>query len=149
MVNKLGSDKAILAVVLVCSILTYGGVSLFVVAHSRFIRLPKTDQSRTSAKTFDSWCHCPRFIYLHNDFFTRYACDSKCDPIPYYGTNAFAAPILSIIGSLVMFGLGMLWLRRSAAKAKLAGEGYGIHADDDDIHADKLDTHTMYHLLWL
>ncbi len=31
-VNKLGSDKAILAVVLVCSILTYGGVSLFVVA---------------------------------------------------------------------------------------------------------------------
>lgn len=30
--EKLGKEKAILAVILSCSILTYGGVSLFVVA---------------------------------------------------------------------------------------------------------------------
>ena len=39
-----------------------------------------------------------------------------------------------------MFGLGMLWLQRRAHSAKAAGEGYGIH-EDDELHADNLDPH--------
>jgi H+/gluconate symporter-like permease len=141
-VNKLGSDKAILAVVLVCSILTYGGVSLFVVAFAIYpIAKDLFKAAQVPKRLIPGAIALGSFTYTMTSLPGTPAIQNAI-PIPYYGTNAFAAPILSIIGSLVMFGLGMLWLRRSAAKAKLAGEGYGIHADDD-IHADKLDTHNV------
>ena len=37
-------------------------------------------------------------------------------PMPFFGTNAYAAPIIGLIGSAVMFGGGMLWLTRRTKK---------------------------------
>ncbi|WP_435978753.1 GntP family permease [Psychrobacter sp. DM4] len=59
-------------------------------------------------------------------------------PIPYYNTNVFAAPILGIIGGLVMFIGGWLWLQSRAKKANAAGEGYGQH-DDEDVAVGGID----------
>ena len=139
-VSKLGANKAILAVVLVCAILTYGGVSLFVVAFAIYPIAKDLFKSAEVPKRL-----IPGAIALGSFTFTMTALPGtpaiqNAIPIPYYGTNAFAAPILGIIGSLVMFGLGMLWLQRRAHSAKTAGEGYGIH-EDDELHADKLDPH--------
>nr|WP_286130737.1 GntP family permease [Enhydrobacter aerosaccus] len=139
-VNKLGANKAILAVVLVCAILTYGGVSLFVVAFAIYPIAKDLFKSAGVPKRL-----IPGAIALGSFTFTMTALPGtpaiqNAIPIPYYGTNAFAAPILGIIGSLVMFGLGMLWLQRRAHSAKTAGEGYGIH-EDDEVHADNLDPH--------
>ncbi len=139
-VNKLGANKAILAVVLVCAILTYGGVSLFVVAFAIYPIAKDLFKSAGVPKRL-----IPGAIALGSFTFTMTALPGtpaiqNAIPIPYYGTNAFAAPILGIIGSLVMFGLGMLWLQRRAHSAKMAGEGYGIH-EDDEVHADNLDPH--------
>lgn len=139
-VSKLGANKAILAVVLVCAILTYGGVSLFVVAFAIYPIAKDLFKSAGVPKRL-----IPGAIALGSFTFTMTALPGtpaiqNAIPIPYYGTNAFAAPILGIIGSLVMFGLGMLWLQRRAHSAKTAGEGYGIH-EDDELHADKLDPH--------
>ena len=139
-VNKLGASKAILAVVLVCAILTYGGVSLFVVAFAIYPIAKDLFKAADVPKRL-----IPGAIALGSFTFTMTALPGtpaiqNAIPIPYYGTNAFAAPILGIIGSLVMFGVGMLWLQRRATTAKLAGEGYGIH-EDDDVHADKIDAH--------
>lgn len=139
-VNKLGANKAILAVVLVCAILTYGGVSLFVVAFAIYPIAKDLFKSAGVPKRL-----IPGAIALGSFTFTMTALPGtpaiqNAIPIPYYGTNAFAAPILGIIGSLVMFGLGMLWLQRRAHSAKTAGEGYGIH-EDDELHADNLDPH--------
>src|SRR5690606_18345764 len=50
-------------------------------------------------------------------------------PIPYYGTNVFAAPGLGIIASVIMLGGGLWWLRSRAAAARVKGEGYGQHAE--------------------
>ncbi|WP_278537728.1 GntP family permease, partial [Delftia acidovorans] len=50
-------------------------------------------------------------------------------PIPYYGTNVFAAPGLGIIGGMTMLALGLWWLQSRAARARVAGEGYGDHDD--------------------
>ncbi len=50
--------------------------------------------------------------------------------MPFFGTNAYAAPIIGIIGSAVMFGGGMLWLTRRTKKAMAAGEGYGNHKEE-------------------
>ncbi|VXB98710.1 Uncharacterized transporter YxjC [Enhydrobacter sp. 8BJ] len=139
-VSKLGANKAILAVVLVCAILTYGGVSLFVVAFAIYPIAKDLFKSAGVPKRL-----IPGAIALGSFTFTMTALPGtpaiqNAIPIPYYGTNAFAAPILGIIGSLVMFGLGMLWLQRRAHSAKTAGEGYGIH-EDDEVHADNLDPH--------
>lgn len=139
-VSKLGANKAILAVVLVCAILTYGGVSLFVVAFAIYPIAKDLFKAAGVPKRL-----IPGAIALGSFTFTMTALPGtpaiqNAIPIPYYGTNAFAAPILGIIGSLVMFGLGMLWLQRRAHTAKTAGEGYGIH-EDDEVHADNLDPH--------
>lgn len=139
-VDKLGADKAILAVVLVCAILTYGGVSLFVVAFAIYPIAKDLFQAAEVPKRL-----IPGAIALGSFTFTMTALPGtpaiqNAIPIPYYGTNAFAAPILGIIGSLVMFGVGMMWLQRRAKTANAMGEGYGIH-QDDEVHADNLDTH--------
>src|SRR5690606_41221714 len=51
-------------------------------------------------------------------------------PIPYYGTNVFAAPGLGLIAAAIMFLGGLWWLRSRAARAHATGEGYGDHPDD-------------------
>jgi len=145
-VSKLGANKAILAVVLVCAILTYGGVSLFVVAFAIYPIAKDLFKSAGVPKRL-----IPGAIALGSFTFTMTALPGtpaiqNAIPIPYYGTNAFAAPILGIIGSLVMFGLGMLWLQRRAHSAKTAGEGYGIH-EDDELHADNLDPHHTFFMV--
>ena len=48
----------------------------------------------------------------------------------YFGTDAFAAPVLGIIAAIMMFSLGMSWLNYRAKKAKQAEEGYGDHDDE-------------------
>jgi H+/gluconate symporter-like permease len=45
-------------------------------------------------------------------------------PMPYFGTTAFAAPGLGIIASVIIMLLGMWWLRRAEAAARLAGDGF-------------------------
>lgn len=58
-------------------------------------------------------------------------------PMPIFGTNAFAAPGLGLIGATVMFIVGWLWLQSRARKAATLGEGYGEHASEsnDDLAA--------------
>lgn len=51
-------------------------------------------------------------------------------PSPFFGTDAFAAPILGLIGGLMMLVLGSWWLSAQARKLMAAGEGYGVHKDD-------------------
>ncbi|RYH20736.1 MAG: GntP family permease, partial [Alcaligenaceae bacterium] len=60
-------------------------------------------------------------------------------PIPYYGTNVFAAPGLGVIAAAFMLTVGLWWLQRRATQAKAAGEGFGnhIHASEDAAAADQ------------
>src|SRR5690606_40600458 len=61
-------------------------------------------------------------------------------PIPYYGTNVFAAPGLGLIAAAIMLLGGLWWLRGRAASARLAGEGYGKHKDDIEFDDSKENT---------
>jgi len=129
--TKLGEGKAILAVVLSCAILTYGGVSLFVVAFAVFPIAAALFKEADIPKRF-----IPGSIALGAFTFTMTALPGtpqiqNAIPMPFFGTNAYAAPVLGIIGALVMFGLGMLWLEKRSRKAMAAGEGYGIHPDEN------------------
>lgn len=130
-VEKLGASKAILAVILVCAILTYGGVSLFVVAFAIYPIAKDLFRAADIPKRL-----IPAAIALGSFTFTMTALPGtpaiqNAIPIPYYSTNVFAAPILGIIGGLIMFFCGWLWLQSRARKAIAAGEGYGQHDESD------------------
>ncbi|MBE0442939.1 MAG: GntP family permease [Psychrobacter sp.] len=138
-VEKLGASKAILAVILVCAILTYGGVSLFVVAFAIYPIAKDLFKAADIPKRL-----IPAAIALGSFTFTMTALPGtpaiqNAIPIPYYNTNVFAAPILGIIGGLVMFIGGWMWLQSRARKANAAGEGYGQH-DDEDVGSLSADT---------
>ena len=130
-VEKLGASKAVLAVILVCAILTYGGVSLFVVAFAIYPIAKDLFKAADIPKRL-----IPAAIALGSFTFTMTALPGtpaiqNAIPIPYYNTNVFAAPILGLIGGTIMFICGWLWLQSRARKASAAGEGYGLHDESD------------------
>lgn len=127
--DKLGKDKAILAVVLSCGILTYGGVSLFVVAFAVYPVAAALFREGNVPKRF-----IPGSIALGSFTFTMTALPGtpqiqNAIPMPFFGTTAYAAPFIGIIGAAVMFGGGVWWLNRRSKKAMAAGEGYGDHKE--------------------
>ncbi len=124
-VKLLGPSRAMLSIVAVCALLTYGGVSLFVVVFAvypfavelfREVNIPKRLIPATIAMgaftfTMDSLPGTPQI--------------QNIIPTTFFKTNAFAAPILGSLGALFILVVGMTfldWRRRAAAKA---GEGYG------------------------
>jgi H+/gluconate symporter-like permease len=119
-VRGLGSSRAVLAIVLACAVLTYGGVSPIAAALFRQADLPKR--------------LIPGTIALGAFTFTMTALPGtpaiqNAIPMPYFGTTPFAAPGLGLIGGAVMLVLGVLWLTRRAASARSRGEGYGDSED--------------------
>lgn len=129
--SKVGKDKAILAVVLSCAILTYGGVSLFVVAFAVYPIAAALYREANIPKRL-----VPGAIALGAFTFTMTALPGtpqiqNAIPMPFFGTDAYAAPIIGIVASIVMFGLGMLWLTYREKKAAKAQEGYGDHKESE------------------
>jgi H+/gluconate symporter-like permease len=122
---RLGRERAVLAVVAACALLTYGGVSLFVVAftvHPLAVELFRTAGVPRRL--------IPAAIALGAFTFTMTALPGtpaiqNAIPMPYFGTTPFAAPGLGVIGAAAMFALGMAWLARRVRQARAAGEGYG------------------------
>lgn len=125
MTEKLGIQRAILAVVLAGALVTYGGVSLFV---AFFVIVPMAQGLFRDADI--PYRLMPAAIGLGTFTFTMSAMPGtpavqNAIPMPFFGTTPFAAPGLGVIASIVMFTFGMWWLLRAAASAKRAGEGYG------------------------
>jgi H+/gluconate symporter-like permease len=125
-VEKTGAERVLLAVVLACGILTYGGVSLFVVAFAVFPVAAALFREAEVPKRL-----IPGAIALGSFTFTMTALPGtpaiqNAIPAPFFGTDAFAAPGLGFIGGLIMLGGGMLWLNWRAAVARRAGESYGV-----------------------
>lgn len=123
-VDKLGDSRSILAIVIACGILTYGGVSLFVVAFAVFPIAAAMFREAGVPKRL-----IPAAIALGSFTFTMTALPGtpqiqNAIPAPFFGTNAFAAPGLGIIAGLIMFGGGLGWLMYRAKQANAAGEGY-------------------------
>lgn len=130
LVHRLGHKHAISTVVAACAVLTYGGVSLFVVAFAIYPIAKDLFRAADIPKRL-----IPASIALGSFTFTMTALPGtpaiqNAIPIPYYGTNVFAAPGLGIIGALIMAIGGLWWLQSRASKALAANEGYGEHPDD-------------------
>jgi H+/gluconate symporter-like permease len=136
-IEKLGRERSILAVVLSCAVLTYGGVSLFVVAFAIYPIAAALFRENGIPKRL-----IPCAIALGAFTFTMTALPGtpaiqNAIPMPFFGTTPFAAPFLGIVTAALMFTLGMMWLNRQYRSAMARKEGYGNHGDDPP-RADRL-----------
>lgn len=121
---RLGSERAILAVVLAGAALTYGGVSLFV---ALFVLAPMAEALFRRADIPRRLM--PPAIALGTFTFTMMALPGtpaiqNAIPMPFFGTTPFAAPGLGIIASAIMLGFGLWWLGRVERIARGRGEGF-------------------------
>lgn len=129
-VTGLGAKRAVLAVVLSCAILTYGGVSLFVVAFAVYpIAAALFRKSGVPKRLIPGAIALGSFTFTMTSFPGTPAIQNAI-PMPFFGTTAFAAPGMGAIGGMIMLGGGMWWLHTRTRRAMLAGEGYGEHDDE-------------------
>jgi H+/gluconate symporter-like permease len=139
MTEKLGTKRAILAVVLGGAVVTYGGVSLFV---AFFVIAPMAQGLFQTARIPRRLM--PAAIMLGTSTFTMSAMPGTPSiqntiPMPFFGTTPFAAPGLGLLASAIMLGFGLWWLARQEAAAHASGEGFGDGAPRaaSDIAADQ------------
>src|SRR5690348_10646699 len=131
MTQYLGTERAMLAVVLAGALVTYGGVSLFVA----FFVLAPMAQSLFRAADIPRRL-IPAAIVLGTSTFTMSALPGtpaiqNTIPMPFFGTTPFAAPGLGIIAAAIMLAFGLWWLARAEASARKSSEGYGGDAEPD------------------
>ena len=144
----LGPAHAIVAVVVVCGILTYGGISLFVVVFAiypfaaelfRVSNIPKRLLPATialGAFTF-SMDALPGSPQIQNII-----------PTAFFHTTAWAAPWLGIGGSIFLFAGGLVYLEYRRRVALRQGEGYGEgHLNEPSESGDARRVHALVALL--
>jgi H+/gluconate symporter-like permease len=136
-VGKLGMKYAVLAIVLACAILTYGGVSLFVVAFSVYPMALSLFKQANLPRRF-----IPAALAFGSVTFTMTSAGSpeiqNWIPIEYLGTSPYAGWEVSLIVALFMIVFGYWWLKRMITKAVNNGEVFEGRANDPVVTDKKL-----------
>jgi len=132
-IRLIGQQRAILSIVVVCALLTYGGVSLFVVvfavypfAAEMFRRadipkrlIPGTIALGAFTFTMDSLPGTPQI--------------QNIIPTTFFGTDTWAAPVLGVIGGMFILASGLAYLEWRRRQALRNGEGYGAgHSNEPE-----------------
>lgn len=132
----IGPKRAILGVVVGCAVLTYGGISLFVVVFAMYpLALELYREANITRKLI------PGAIALGSFTFTMTALPGTPQiqnliPINYYGTTPTAAPIMGLVAAALMLVLGMMWLTYREKKLTAAGEGFVAPDKKGAVEAD-------------
>jgi H+/gluconate symporter-like permease len=134
-VEKLGMKQAVLAIVFACAVLTYGGVSLFVVAFSVYPMAISLFRQADLPRRF-----IPAALAFGSVTFTMTSAGSpeiqNWIPIEYLGTTPYAGWEVSLIVAVFMMVFGYWWLRRMITKAVARGERF-IARDNDPVNEEK------------
>ena len=126
-VSALGRDKAILAVLLGCGVLTYGGLSVFVVAFVMYPFAAILFKQADIPKRL-----LPGLLWMGIFTYSMVAIPGTPQiqniiPTSFFGTSTWSAPVLGLIGAVLYFGLAWGWISYRHKKLKAKGEGYGHH----------------------
>ncbi|WP_031370841.1 GntP family permease [Lysobacter antibioticus] len=124
-IRLLGRERAMLSIVAVCALLTYGGVSLFVVVFAVYPFAAELFRQSDIPKRL-----IPGTIALGAFTFTMDALPGTPQiqniiPTAFFGTDTWAAPWLGLIGGVFILIVGLLYLNWRRRVALRAGEGYG------------------------
>src|ERR1700754_4133355 len=109
-IGLLGRGRAIIAIVLVCAVLTYGGVSLFVVVFAVYPFAAEMFRQSNIPKRL-----IPGTIALGAFTFTMDSLPGTPQiqniiPTSFFGTNTWAAPWLGTLGAVFILLVGLLYL---------------------------------------
>ncbi|CBW77063.1 D-beta-hydroxybutyrate permease (plasmid) [Mycetohabitans rhizoxinica HKI 454] len=135
-IQYIGRSRANAVIVAVCALLTYGGVSLFVVVFAVYPFAAELYRQSNIPKRL-----IPGAIALGAFSFTMDALPGTPQlpniiPTTFFKTTAWAAPALSMVGAafILVVGLAYLeWRRRAALKR---GEGYGTSLVNEPEHVE-------------
>lgn len=122
--------KGLLAITLIASILTYGGVSIFVVI---FTLLPL---SRPLFKELNiNWALFPIPVFLGASTYTMTSLPGTPSiqnviPTKVLGTSLTAAPVISLAASLTLLVFGLLYMAYCLKKSLANGETYSEEEDE-------------------
>jgi H+/gluconate symporter-like permease len=124
-IQFVGRQRAMMAIVLVGAVLTYGGVSLFVVVFAIYPFAAEMFRQSNIPKRL-----IPGTIALGAFTFTMDSLPGTPQiqniiPTTFFKTDTWAAPILGTIGALFIFAVGLTYLEWRRRQAAAAGEGYG------------------------
>ena len=124
-IGVLGRERAVLSIIVVCAILTYGGVSLFVVVFAVYPFAAEMFRQGDIPKRL-----IPCTIALGAFSFTMDALPGTPQiqniiPTTFFNTTTWAAPVLGLIGSVFVFGVGLAYIENRRLAAHKRGEGYG------------------------
>lgn len=147
-VRLFGPERAILSIVLVAALLTYGGVSLFVVVFAVYPFAAEMFRAGNIPKRL-----IPATIALGAFTFTMDALPGTPQiqniiPTTFFKTDTWAAPRLGIAGAIFVLVLGLTYLewRRRAALAN--GESYGTgHINEPQVVAEDVSINPALALL--
>jgi len=135
-IRYIGRTRANAVIVLVCALLTYGGVSLFVVVFAVYPFAAELYRQSNIPKRL-----MPGAIALGAFSFTMDTLPGTPQiqniiPTTFFKTTGWAAPWLGVIGSVAMLTAGLIYLEWRRRTVMATGEGYGGSAADADAKAD-------------
>lgn len=124
-IKLIGRERAMLAIVVVCGLLTYGGVSLFVVVFAVYPFAAEMFRQGGIPKRL-----IPGTIALGAFTFTMDSLPGTPQiqniiPTTFFKTDIYAAPWLGTIGAVFILISGLSYLEWCRRRAAAAGEGYG------------------------
>lgn len=124
-IKVVGAERAMLSIVLVCAILTYGGVSLFVVVFAVYPFAAEMFKQGGIPKRL-----IPGTIALGAFTFTMDSLPGTPQiqniiPTTFFKTDTWAAPWLGFIGATFILICGLSYLEWQRRKALANNEGYG------------------------
>lgn len=131
-----GPQRALFAVVLSSAILTYGGVSLFVVAFAVYpVAASLCKQADIPKRLIPACIGFGSFTFTAT-FIPGTPQIQNIIPTRYLGTTAYAAPVLGLICAAILIGTGLIWLEFRRKQALARGEGYGTGHINEPSEAD-------------
>lgn len=131
-VNRLGKKHAVFAVVLACAVLTYGGVSVFIVAFSVYPMALGLFKDANLPRRF-----IPAALAFGSVTFTMTSAGSpeiqNWIPVEFLGTTPYAGWEVSLVVAIGMASLGYVWLMKMINRAVENGESFHSHPEDPEM----------------
>jgi H+/gluconate symporter-like permease len=133
-IEKIGIKHAVLAVVAACAVLTYGGVSVFIVAFSVYSLAVHLFREANLPRRF-----IPAALAFGSVTFTMTTAGSpeiqNLIPMEFLGTTAYAGWEVSLIVAVFMAIAGQFWLNWMVKRAVANGETF-VGRETDDANTD-------------
>ncbi len=138
-IGVVGGKRAIVAIVLVSSLLTYGGVSLFVAVFAVYpFAAELFKQSDIPKRLIPGAIALGAFTYTM-DALPGTPQIQNIIPTAFFKTDVYAAPWLGAIGGLFILVCGLAYLEWRRRAALAAGEGYGSgHSNEPEPVAENV-----------